>query len=125
MIFKINNMKPYTLLIVVAISIIGCKKDKTEGYSYDVRINVADGLSYSVKMQDEHTVNYNVIPPAKNASTTLPNGGIKGKVLFVAATLNPYFKDKEIEVVVTKKDTGEIVVSEKSTNQVVVSWIVK
>jgi len=114
------------LLLFTVITLFGCKKKEDQsGHGYNIRINVNDGVSYSVKLQDGNTVNYNVIPPAKNASTTIENGGIKGKTLFVVATVNPFFKDEQIEVIVTNRDTGEVIGSEKSTDQVTIPWTVK
>lgn len=119
-------MKKSILLLFAASILFSCKKKEDEsGHGYNIRINVNDGVSYSVKRQDGYTVNYNVIPPAKNASTTTENGGTKGKVLYVVATLNEYFKDEEIEVIVTKMATGEIIESKKSTKSVTIAWTVK
>lgn len=120
-------MKKLSLLLLCVLSIFfGCKKDKVQqNVGYNVRVNVDDGVSFSLKLSDGQTIPYNVIPPAKNASITVTHSGEIGETLYAVATLNETFKDKEIEVIVTRTDNGVVVKTERAVKSITVPWTVK
>lgn len=114
------------LLLLASVILSSCKKKDSNNYiGYNIRVNVDDGVSYSLKVNDRQTINHNVVPPAKNASFTETSGGEIGTTLYVTAVLAEIYKDKEIEIIVTRNDNGAVIRNEKSTKSLTVSWTVK
>jgi len=116
----------FVLLLFASFALSSCKKQEPyEGVEYTIKTIVEDDLSYSIKIGNQQTTNYNVVPPAKNASTTFNYGDKKGTIVTLVAKVNDYYPDKPIEVIVSKTNTGEIITSKKSTKEVVLVWTIK
>lgn len=124
-----NVMKKLTIMLLVLFALgIGCKKDEAGSngvVAYTISVNVEDGLSYSLKISGGNEMPYNVIPPSKNASTTVQHSQQKGTTAYVYAETNQYFKGKMIEVIVSKNETGEIIVSDRQVDRVHKGWTVE
>lgn len=125
MIFKIKNMKLYTLLIVGMCAFASCKKDKQDNISYSVSVKVPDNVGYKLEIKDRQPLIRDVRPGVTNTSTTETVSYELNTGAFATVTTVPYYKDELLEITITKTLTGEVIKKETGKENITVIWVVK
>lgn len=121
-------MKKLILLLTLSTSILfGCKKDSEDAdnpKSYDIEVNVADGVSYTYKSTRNSGLTRQSNPNLPNASFKTTESIRASEAAFVLVTTN-VSKEAYFEVTVKKSSNGSVVAYKKEKGEVLVTWGVK